>query len=119
MWEQGVHAALGKSVRKSASIMFQRGTVSESLATLVGTLDQTELAWCPFRAMDSYWRKDDIRSTENYWDGMAARLHAAGNIRCTECPCICNQGYEPGPSDLPDLEHGTLDRLVRFQRDTN
>lgn len=31
---------------------------------------------------------------------------------------ICNHGYEPGSSTLPDLEQWTIDRVMALQRDT-
>ena len=87
------------------------------------TLDQTELRWCPFQAMESYWRNNDVRfrpgTDAPYWVDITSRLNDAGQIRCLDCPDVCNHGVDEGPLTLPDLEQGMLNRMVALQKDTS
>ena len=116
-----LHLARTGSFLESTAFVFRQGDAAEALNVLVGILDQIELVWCPFQAMSSYWRNSDARfkpvAEAPYWHNIAARLDAAGEVRCLDCPDVCNRGPEAW-SALPDLEQGILDRMVALQRAT-
>ena len=91
------------------------GDVSGALSAIASILDEIELVWCPFKAMDSYWRNMDPRFVSQlpYWHNVARTLAEAGEVCCIECAKVCNTTHTT--TAPPSLERGTLTRMMDLQ----